>query len=129
MMTRRGMKNRLSGSLGEEAACSFLKKKKYRIVARNYRCRLGEVDIIAERGGVLVFAEVKTRSSAEFGTPAQAVTYYKRCNIIKTAEMYILQNPTDSDIRFDVIEVYGCLTDGGFDVENINHIENAFQEA
>ena len=120
MMTRRGMKNKLSGSLGEEAACSFLKKKKYRIVARNYRCRFGEVDIIAE---------VKTRSSAEFGTPAQAVTYCKRCNIIKTAEMYILQNPTDSDIRFDVIEVYGCLTDGGFDVENINHIENAFQEA
>ena len=127
-MMKIGMHNKLSGGCGEDAACNYLKKHGYKIVERNYRCKFGEIDIIARKKGVLIFAEVKTRTSDEYGTPAQAVTYYKRKNVINSAHMYVLKNPTDSDIRFDIIEVYGNFDGGVFCVDEINHIENAFWE-
>ncbi len=122
----RGMRNKTIGACGEDAACEYLKNKGYRIAARNMRTRAGEIDIIAEDGECLVFVEVKTRTSSAFGTPAEAVTYYKRQNIIRAAEMYLMKNPAESDIRFDVIEVYGKSVDGGFYTEKINQIINAF---
>lgn len=122
----RGMRNKTVGVCGEDAACEYLKGKGYRITVRNMRTRAGEIDIIAEDGDCLVFAEVKTRTSSAFGTPAEAVTYYKRQNIIRAAEIYLMSHPADSDIRFDVIEIYGKSVDGGFYTEKINHIINAF---
>ncbi len=113
----------MTGACGEDTACSFLKKNKYKIVERNFRCPFGEVDIIAQKGEDLIFAEVKTRASEKFGTPSEAVTYYKKQNLIKTAKYYLMKNPTELNIRFDIIEVYGRFTDGTFSCDSINHIE------
>ncbi len=123
-----GLFNKMTGACGEDAACSFLKKNKYKIVERNFRCSRGEIDIIAKKGEDLVFVEVKTRSSDKFGTPAQAVTYYKKQNIVKTAQVYLMNNPTDMNIRFDIVEVYGTFTASGFCLDGINHIEGVFDE-
>jgi len=123
-----GLFNKLTGACGEDAACSFLKKNKYKIIDRNYRCAYGEIDIIAKKGEDLVFVEVKTRSSDKFGTPAQAVTYYKKQNIVRTAQFYLMNNPTDMNIRFDIIEVYGAFRDGVFSLADINHVESVFDE-
>ena len=111
-----------SGKLGENAACVYLKKKRYAILARNYRKRFGEIDIIAQRKSKIVFVEVKTRSGAGYGMPSEAVDYYKQQKIIKTAQSYLLEHRLDGEIAFDVIEV---LLSGG-KVLSVNHIENAF---
>ena len=95
------------GRAGEDEAARLLKKNGFKMIDRNYRCRFGEVDIIATDGAVLVFVEVKTRSPSSFGTPAEAVTPRKQGKLIKTARHYISENPkkADSPIRFDVVSV------------------------
>ena len=123
-----GIRNKITGQCGEDAATDFLKKNKYKIIKRNYKNKIGEIDIIAQKGEDLVFAEVKTRSSEQFGTPAEAVTYYKKQKIVNTARWYLAQTPTDLNIRFDIIEVYGVFADGFFKVENINHLKQVFLE-
>lgn len=110
------------GKLGEDTACVYLKKKRYAILARNYRKRFGEIDIIAQRKSKIVFVEVKTRSGAGYGMPSEAVDYYKQQKIIKTAQSYLLEHRLDGETAFDVIEV---LLSGG-KVLSVNHIENAF---
>lgn len=119
---------KISGKCGEDAACSYLKKNKYIIIERNHRNKCGEIDIIATKGDDLVFVEVKTRRSQRFGTPAEAVTYYKKRNFVNTARWYLMNNPTEKNIRFDIIEVFGTLTGDSFEMENINHYEQVFQE-
>jgi putative endonuclease len=125
---RKGFFNKMQGRLGEDAAAEYLKSSGYKILKCNYKNKMGEIDIIARKGEDLIFAEVKTRSSAEFGSPAQAVTYYKKQRIINSAKWYMMTNPSDLNIRFDIIEVYGVFTGVGFEVENINHIEQAITE-
>ncbi len=125
---RKGFLNKTTGQYGESAATEYLKKKKYKILARNYRNKCGEIDIIAQKDEDLVFVEVKTRSSSEFGTPAQAVTYYKKKNFINTAKWYLMENPCELNIRFDIIEVFGVFTGDGFETENINHFEQVFSD-
>lgn len=125
---RKGFLNKMQGVCGEDAAASYLKKNKYKILKRNYRNKMGEIDIIAQKGDELVFVEVKTRSNSQFGTPAQAVTYYKKQRMVNAAKWYIAQNSTDCNIRFDIIEVFGVFTGDGFELENINHIEQVFLE-
>lgn len=106
------------GAAGEREASRFLQKKGYKIVSNNYRSRFGEIDIIAKDKGTTVFIEVKTRSSSEFGSPADSVNYYKLRKLIKTSQFYISRFNI-SDYRFDVLEVI-------FDdfTSKINHIEN-----
>lgn len=111
------------GAYGEYEAARYLRKKGYNIVGANFRCRFGEIDIIGEKDGFLVFVEVKTRDENSFYTPAEAVTYKKIQRLVKTAQIYLMQNDTSLQPRFDVIEVY---TSGG-KVKRINHIENAFE--
>ena len=123
-----GIRNKITGQCGEDAATNFLKKNKYKIIKRNYKNKIGEIDIIAQKGEDLVFVEVKTRSSEQFGTPAEAVTYYKKRKIVNTARWYLAQKPTDLNIRFDIIEVYGVFADGFFQVERINHLKQVFLE-
>ncbi len=118
----------MQGRLGEDAAAEYLKSQGYRVLECNYKNKIGEIDIIAQKGEDLVFVEVKTRSSQEFGTPAQAVTYYKKQRIVNTARWYIMENQSSLNIRFDIIEVYGIFTGDSFEVENINHIEHAILE-
>ena len=108
------------GSLGEQAACEYLKSKGYFILQRNFRCNAGEIDIIGVLGGCTVFFEVKTRKNSLYGNAAEFVDFRKQAKIKKTA-MYFLKND-DADFRFDVIEVYHS----NGKVQKINHIENAF---
>jgi len=110
------------GNWGEEKAVTYLKTKGYKIIETNFSCKLGEVDIIAFRKGVLHFVEVKTRRTNAYGSPAESVTKQKLRHITKTIEFYLLKNKIDDnqiEISVDVIEIYL----GNGDIE-YNHIEN-----
>ena len=111
-----------TGQRGEELAARFLQKKKYRIIGRNIRLKTGEIDIIAQDQGTLVFVEVKTRTSNAFGSPLDAVDRRKMGQISRAAQEYILRhNIHDQAMRFDVIGI--TLTPQ----PSIDHIENAFE--
>ncbi|MDR2558903.1 MAG: YraN family protein [Oscillospiraceae bacterium] len=113
------------GDFGEEKACLYLINKGYNITARNFRSKSGEIDIIAENSDRFAFAEVKTRKLLGMGRPSEAVNYAKQNKIIKTAQIYLLCNPTEKYIGFDIIEV--TITDSiNPDVIEINHFEDAF---
>lgn len=117
------MDNKLIGSQGEEIAARYLAGQGYRICARNYRVKVGEIDIIASLPGLVAFVEVKTRRSLRCGTPAQAVDYHKQQKIIRTARWYLRQRHLEECLcRFDVIEVY---LQGG--QNDIRHIKGAFE--
>lgn len=83
------MKRRESGNMGEKAAVKFLKKNGYRIRGTNFRCRTGEIDIIAEKNDWLVFIEVRTKTNLEFGKPEESVTTAKKERLINTALTYL----------------------------------------
>lgn len=107
-----------SGAAGEQAACDYLTRKGYRVLARNFRKSCGELDIVALDGKTLVFVEVKKRASAAFGGPLAAVTLSKQKKIVLTAHYFIKEKaPKFDSIRFDVL----CLLAG-----EITHLENAF---
>jgi len=118
------MKAKEIGNFGETVACRFLEKKNIQIIKRNFHCRSGEIDIIAKDGECLVFCEVKTRLSAEYGNPAEFVDFRKQEKIIQTAMYYIMRD--DIEMRFDVIEVYYRMAGDCPVVTSVNHIENAF---
>ena len=105
------------GRRGERAARKFLKKQGYKILARNFKNPFGEVDIIARKGEVTAFVEVKTRCTDSYGTPSEAVGPERQRRYIAGANYYFTGKRHDGIIRFDVIEVYRG---------RINHIENAF---
>lgn len=112
------------GNFGEDKACDFLEKQGMTVLKRNFYARCGEIDIIAKDGETIVFAEVKTRLSKEYGSPSEFVDYRKQEKIIQTA-LYYLGND-DIDMRFDVIEVMYKLFGGVMTVTEINHIKSAF---
>lgn len=119
-------KNNESGAWGEALAASFLRKKHYKILSTGYHSRFGEIDIIAAHKGFLVFVEVKTRKSDRFAQAKEFVDFRKQNRLITTASMYLAENPTDLQPRFDVIEVYapeGSATK----YPQINHLEDVFQ--
>ena len=119
------MDKKILGRWGEEQAAKYLQKKKYRIVGMNYTCRFGEIDIIAENRGYVVFAEVKLRKSDRFAAAREYVTRAKRERLIATAQLWLAANPTAKQPRFDVVEIYA--PDGSGGMVRINHIENAFE--
>ncbi len=113
------------GNKGEKLAAKFLKRKGYKIIQRNYKCKLGEIDIIAEQDRTVVFVEVKTRRTQEFGPPQYAITTAKKGQISRVALFYIKEKRlVEQTCRFDVIAIT-------FQPESrkprIEHIENAFQ--
>ena len=112
--------NKKLGARGERKAAQHLKAKGYRIVERNFRTPFCEVDIIARKGEVLAFVEVKTRLNDSFGLPCEAVTPAKQRLYIRAAEYYFAARQIEDIVRFDVIEVFP---------DRINHIENAFCKA
>jgi putative endonuclease len=113
------MSNVSFGKSGEEKARKYLKKKGYRILRTNFKTQLGEIDIIAEHQGCIVFIEVKSRSGSEYGLPREAVGFAKQKRYSQLAMQYIkAYNLFGIKARFDVIEVTS---------EGINHIENAFE--
>lgn len=93
------------GRAGEEAAARFLAARGYRIVARNVRFRAGEIDMVAEEGGSLVFVEVKTRTGLGFGTAAEAVTPRKQQQLVRLAGLYLAGVGASRNCRFDVVTV------------------------
>ncbi len=94
------------GQAGEKAAAALLRKEGFRIIESNFRIPLGEIDVIAEEDNVLCFIEVKTRRSAAYGGPAEAVTPRKQHQIAKVAAVYISRNyPEGRTCRFDVVTV------------------------
>ncbi len=114
------MNKRQVGKDYEELAARCLEEKGYRILERNFRCRQGEIDLIARDGSCLVFVEVKYRRDGRAGDPAEAVDFRKQRRIIRTAAYYCYKrNIGESQAcRFDVISVLGS---------EVRHIENAFE--
>lgn len=113
----------LVGTLGEQAACTALEDQGYRILHRNYRVRNGEIDIVCERNGTVVFCEVKCRTSTRFGLPEEAVTIAKRRRLRRLALEYLQREGRRArTLRFDVISVF--VTAGR--VGELRHIVNAF---
>lgn len=100
--------NLQKGKIGEAKAINYLKKLGYTIIQTNFRCSFGEIDIIAQDQGVLVFLEVKSRKNLAFGYPSEAIGYKKQLNISKAAITYIKQNNLfNTPMRFDVVEILG----------------------
>ncbi len=116
--------NKELGEYGEGKACEYLQNKGYKIIERNFRCHVGEADIIATKDNGVIFVEVKTRSQERYGEPSEAVNCIKKKHIYKVAEWYSLKNNLwDLPISLDVIEVYVNEK-----IYRINHIKNAIFE-
>ncbi len=118
------------GRLGEDMAAEYFIKHNYKILERNYRCRLGEIDLIVlGKNGiepVLVFVEVKTRRSLNYGTPAESITWKKQNKIRKVAAWYMADHPESKgwNIRFDAILI--LKNQGNGENYDLEHISNAF---
>ncbi|UCG14732.1 MAG: YraN family protein [Deltaproteobacteria bacterium] len=115
-------RNRTQGHAGEQLAVRHLKRLGYRILSRNYRCPLGEIDIVARHRGVLVFVEVKSRRSKAFGSPKLAVTLSKQRKLSQVAWHYLQEhNLAETSARFDVVTISNMPASPRFEV-----IQNAF---
>lgn len=119
-------RNNIVGAWGESLAAAYLQKKKYSILAAGYRCRYGEIDLIASNKKYLVFVEVKLRKNDRFANAMEFVDIHKQNRLRTTAELFLAQNPTDLQPRFDVIEIYAPE---GINTKKpvIHHLEDAFQ--
>ena len=118
-------RSKLTGAWGEALAANYLRKKHYQLDAVNYHGRFGEIDLIVRDKRFLVFVEVKLRKSADFAAAREYVDHRKQDKIRITASMYLSENPTDLQPRFDVIEIYAPE---GEQTKNpkIYHMEDAF---
>jgi putative endonuclease len=113
------------GKTGEDLACRELTRRGYEILARRWRLRAGEIDIIARDGHTIVFVEVKARVGGDFGAPAEAVSRAKQRRIAQLAAMFLARNRlSDCRCRFDVVSV-----DVGARVPNVQVFQNAFDAA
>ena len=119
-------RSNLLGGWGEALAAEYLRKKRYTIVAQGYRCRFGEIDLIVKNRKYLAFVEVKLRKSDRFAGAMEFVDRRKQDRIRMTASMYLSQNETKLQSRFDVIEIYAPQ---GMETQRpeIIHMEDAFQ--
>ena len=118
-------RNNIIGAWGESLAAEYLQKRKYQLLAANFRCRYGEIDLIVANKKYLVFVEVKLRKNDRFAGAKEYVDYHKQNRLRTTADFYLSQNPTPLQPRFDVIEVYAPE---GIDTKKpiIQHLEDAF---
>lgn len=115
-------KRQISGAKGENTAASFLQKNGYKIIARNFKARGGEIDIIALDGDTLSFIEVKARSTKEFGSPLEAITPRKLKSLIKTAQFYKIKNPKLPEaMRIDAVAI---LLDEDDKIKSIELVKN-----
>jgi len=111
-----------TGMTGEKLTAAYLERHGYKILSRNYTVRGGEIDIIAEKDGIIAFTEVKTRSDNYLSSGASAVTAAKQKHIIKTSIIYMMRSGSECQPRYDVSEV---IMKNGKPVR-INYYENAF---
>lgn len=113
------------GLFGEAAVAKYLRERGYTLLAHGYRCRFGEIDLIAKKRSTLAFVEVKLRSPRSYGLPREAVDAVKQEKIRKTALSYLADKKLDQPARFDVAEVYIAVKETP-QIERIEYIENAF---
>lgn len=119
-------RNNIVGAWGEALAAEYLQRKHFRIITTGYRCRFGEIDLIASDRKYLIFVEVKLRKSADFARACEYVDFHKQNRLRTTASLYLSQRPTNLQPRFDVIEIYA--PEGTATVKPvIHHMEDAFQ--
>jgi putative endonuclease len=119
-LKRTGLRAR--GNRAEDAAAAYLEREGYAIRERNFLCREGEIDIVAERGELICFVEVRMRSSAVWGDPSETVSWSKQRKVVRTALRYLFKHGlSDRMVRFDVMSVVG---QGG--EAAIEHIPDAF---
>lgn len=117
--------NQKKGSLGEDTVCAELERRGHRILARNYRKRVGEIDIISSVDNFIVFTEVKARRLGSMVSGLEAVDFKKKKKIILTADAYLSENPCDLFVRYDIAEVW--LTKGSaHTVVRVDIYEDAF---
>lgn len=117
--------NKDIGSFGEDLSINYLIYNGYYILEKNYRNKIGEIDVICKKNNLLIFIEVKSRYTNSYGFPIESVTYYKRKQIIKVSMLYIILNKYNNfNIRYDVIEVFFNKNN---DLFNINHTTDAFR--
>jgi putative endonuclease len=112
------------GTAGEEVAKEYLEAKGYAYIAKNWNCRVGEIDLIMRDGATLVLIEVKLRSPTIYAAPDETITYQKQRKIIKAAKFYQVKRQYWGDCRFDVIAITK-KPDGMMEIE---HIQDAFSE-
>ena len=119
-------RNNIVGAWGETKATEYLLKKHYKLLAVGYRSRFGEIDIVAQNRKNLIFVEVKLRKNGDFAKAREYVDRNKQDRIRMTASLFLSQNPTKLQPRFDVIEIYAP---DGVETKNpeIQHMEDAFQ--
>ncbi|GAB4030477.1 YraN family protein [Spirosoma gilvum] len=110
-----------TGKQGEAEAANYLREKGYEIITWNYRYQHAEIDLIVQKGKLLVFVEVKTRTNVSFGNPEEFVSYTKAKLVMKAAEHYIFATNWQYDVRFDIVAV----TVSGNQLQ-VKHIEDAF---
>ena len=110
--------NIITGKLGESIATEYLRNNSYSILETNFKCKIGEIDIIAKKEDRIIFIEVKTRTNDAFGLPREAVNLYKQKKIRLVAMSYLkMKRLYNSSCRFDVIEIING---------EITHLENCF---
>ncbi len=117
--------SRREGNKGEALVANYLRDKGYKLLASGYRCRFGEIDLIALDGEILCFVEVKSRTNIAMALPREYVTKGKQAKLRKTAMFYLMENPQyqETPCRFDVAEVYA---EHGFESARIEYLEDAF---
>ena len=112
------------GTLGENLAEKYLIRHGYKILKKNFYCKIGEIDLICLYMDFICIVEVKTRYNNKFGSPSESISFKKQRKIIKSSQYYLLKNGlTKYNVRFDVIEVLLNYENTNF---KINHIKNAF---
>ena len=119
-------KSNIAGAWGEALAAEYLRKKRYTLVAAGYYCKFGEIDLIVKDRKYLIFVEVKLRKNARFAQALEYVDRRKQDRLRITASMYLAENPTKLQPRFDVIEIYAPQGTATAEPE-IYHLEDAFQ--
>jgi putative endonuclease len=116
-----------AGPAGEAFAAQFLKRKGFRLLERNYRSRWGEIDLICQKGGILVFVEVKTRTSLASGHPLEAITPWKRDRLLRTGQCYLLAHRAqERPYRFDLVAI---VWDSTGTPPQVSHLENVLEES
>ncbi len=110
------------GTLGEDIAVDYLRRKGYILVDRNWRSGHKEIDIVARQGDTIVFVEVKARANLQYGNPEEAVTRRKMHLLVLAADAYLRLNMLDNEVRFDIITITGSV-----DKPYIRHYEHAFR--
>jgi len=119
---------REQGEYTENLACQYLENKGFKLIEKNFNCRVGEIDLIMQDNDSLVFIEVRYRRSNNFGSGAESITASKQSKLIKTASLYLQQHAklNKYPARFDVVSITGFIETDDLDNINFDWIENAF---